>query len=110
MSTAFYTRMQGVSKRLINTYGTPCQILEYSEDNAETVLSTQNGVANVMREDDYSNTLTAKAEQIIYIAPENFVPEVDQYVRWNNDVYKIIYVNVYKPAAMDVLYGLYVRK
>lgn len=106
----FYERMQTISTNLINKFGASCQLVSYDSDGAQVVLSTQNGVAGTIKQDDYVNSLDEKAEGVVYIAPITVVPDTTHYLVWNGVVHKIIYVDIYKPANKEVLYGLYIRK
>lgn len=111
MTTPFYTEMQSVSKRLLETYGSNSTLIRFDpETNSVITVSTQKTVAGPIKEIDQGNSLISGASSILYMYDVQVKPDVTLYVDFNGTRYKIIYVQDYTPADANVLYAVFVAQ
>lgn len=104
--SAFYDRMQALSTTLLTKYGHAIELI----DATKTTLDTYQGISGSVRVENTPSSVVEQATATIYVSSGTVEPTVDHYLRFNGQIWKIIYVDPVKPTDTSLLYTIFIRK
>lgn len=103
---AFYDNMQALASKSITKYGTDVELI----DANRAVLDTMKGIMGTINVENVPTSVVEQSTGVISVTVGTLVPEVEHYVNFLGETYKIIHVGVINPAGTPILYQLYVSK
>lgn len=104
MSTQFYNRMNGLATRLLTNYGHSIELI----DSNRTVLDTYQGLKTGLSSENVSSTVLEQSTAVVFITVGNITPQMGQYLRINDVIYRITHIDDIKPTNIGLLYKIYI--
>lgn len=102
MANAFYSNMKATADRLLAQYGFDIQLL----DANKTVLGTFKGLAGDITEDTSAGIYVKNGDKLIYVTFISVEPTMDNYVNFDNQIYKIVAIHPVKPTDTGIMYKI----
>lgn len=107
MSRALYGRMKtDVADRLLAKYGDVITV----KTAAGATVGTYHGVFGTAQTDNIPASIVEQAEVTLTITAGESTPDVDHYVEYQGETYKIIYVRTVRPTDLTIAHILFLRK
>lgn len=105
-----YQEFQNTSKRLIDQYGHSATIVTYDESNNESTVALFSYVAAPIEIDELTDTRIQSSDMKIYVSSAYRTPKVQEYVKIDSTLYKVLMVEDVKPANLSIMVGVYLKK
>lgn len=104
MSTVFYNRMKGVADNLLTRFGHSIELI----DANRTVLGTYQGLKNGVGSEMAPATVLERSDAVVYITSGTVKPQMGNFLRINNVIYRIIHIDDVEPTDQTLLFKIFI--
>lgn len=104
MSTQFYKNMARTASNLLTRFGHNIELI----DSNRTVLDTYQGLKTGLSSENVSSTVLEQSTAVVFITVGNITPQMGQYLRINDVIYRITHIDDIKPTNIGLLYKIYI--
>lgn len=105
----FYERLKSKADDLLNRRGTSFTVISYDASNNETVKGSPKGIMGPVKIENVPASVVEQSEATI-TATSAVEIDKDDYIRFDNELYKIVYINKIKPTTVTIIYEIFVTK
>lgn len=104
MATEFYNRMQGIATNLLTRFGHNIELLDANRTVLDTYQGLKNGIANEMA----PATVLEKSDAVVYVSTGTVKPQMGNFIRINNIIYRIIHIDDVEPTDLTLLFKIFI--
>lgn len=109
--TQLYTKFKSKAEELLDKYGKSYVHIRYDQSNNPTTIdSSKVGLLTAIDVDNVVASLIKDAESVLISTVGEEEPKMEDYVRFDNTLYKIVNFEKIRPTDTTIIYKIYVKK
>lgn len=105
----FYERLKSRADDLLTKRGIPFEVISYDNNNNENIKGNPKGIMGPVRSENIPASVVEQSEATLTATSELEIDK-DDYIRFDNILYKIVWVDKIRPTNVTVLYQVFLTR